>query len=189
FDKHHRRARIIVPEDQLSLAIGKKGQNVRLSSKLTGWDLDIMTVDEHRRWRELGREEIASLPGVGDSMINNMLLTGFESFRDIVELGVEELTNVKGIGEKKAEEIYNFAVEGYHSRMEAEAKAAAEARAAKESGKAAPAEVKPAQEASLEESLAAPAEEATDEGGADDLEAALAESAPADESEAKEEGE
>ncbi len=185
FDKHYKRARVIVPEDQLSLAIGKKGQNVRLSSKLSTYDLDIMTIDDHREWRERGRQEIASLPGVGDATINNLLLSGFESFRDIVELGVAELTEVKGIGEKKAEEIYNFSVEGYQRRVEEEAKAAAEARAAREAarlaGPQAQAEAggeEPSE--SLEESLTAPSDdaEAEEETDASGLEASLAEPSP-----------
>lgn len=180
FDKHHTRARVIVPDDQLSLAIGRKGQNVRLSSKLTGWDLDIMTIDEHRRWRELGREEIASLPGAGESTINNLLLAGFESFRDIVELGVEPLTEIKGIGEKKAEEIYNFAVEGYHARLEAEAKAAAEARAAKAEGRTLE-KAAESESPDLESALTTEEAPAEEEGSADDLASALGaeEEAPA----------
>ncbi len=135
FDKHRNRARVIVADDQLSLAIGRKGQNVRLSSKLTSWDLDVMTVDAHRDWRERGRAEIASLPGVGDQTINNMLIAGFESFRDIVEIGVEALTEIKGIADKKAEEIYQFALQGYQARVEEEARSAAEARAQKNAEK------------------------------------------------------
>lgn len=156
FDKHHKRARVIVPEDQLSLAIGKKGQNVRLSSKLTTWDLDIMTIDQHRDWRERGRQEIASIPGVGESTINNLLLAGFECFRDIVELGVEELIQIHGIAEKKAEEIYAFALEGYRLRMEAEALAATEARENRAAGKTA-VPIEPASEEAVlsEEALAA----------------------------------
>ncbi len=120
FDRVNQRARVIVPDDQLSLAIGRKGQNVRLSSRLTGWSLDIMTVNQHSQWREKGRQEIASLPGVGDATINNMLIAGFESFRDIMELGIEKLMTIKGIGEKKAQEIYNFAVAGYSKRIESD---------------------------------------------------------------------
>ncbi len=118
FDRANQRARVIVPDDQLSLAIGRKGQNVRLSSRLTGWNLDIMTVNQHSQFREKGRQEIASLPGVGEATINNMFIAGFESFRDIMELGIEKLMEIKGIGEKKAQEIYNFAVEGYRKRLE-----------------------------------------------------------------------
>ncbi len=138
FDRRRNRARVLVENDQLSLAIGRKGQNVRLSSKLTGWDLDIMTIDQHREWRELGHDEIASLPGVGDQTINNLLLTGFESFQDIVELGVDELMKIKGIAEKKAEEIYQFALDGYQKRIERNQKAAAEARQKRQQKKSAP---------------------------------------------------
>lgn len=174
FDKHHSRVRVIVMEDQLSLAIGKKGQNVRLSSKLTGWDLDIMTVDQHRDWREKGRVEIAALPGVGDATVNNLLLAGFESFRDIVELGVEKLSEIKGIGEKKAQDIYSFAVDGYQARIEQEAKDAVEARARKAAERAGGAKVSKAEPAeSLEDSLATHAEEKT-EAKVEDLEAELA---------------
>ena len=137
FDRRRNRARVLVENDQLSLAIGRKGQNVRLSSKLTGWDLDIMTIDQHRQWRELGHDEIARLPGVGDQIINNLLLTGFESFQDIVELGVEELMKIKGIAEKKAEEIYQFALDGYQKRIANNQKAAAEARQNKQQKKVA----------------------------------------------------
>ncbi len=132
FDRNNMRARVIVPEDQLSLAIGRKGQNVRLSSRLTGWNLDIMTINQHSAWREKGRQEIASLPGVGEATINNMLIAGFESFHDIMELGIDQLTQIKGIGEKKAQEIYNFAVEGYRKRLEGDSREIVESREARE---------------------------------------------------------
>ncbi len=128
FDRANQKARVIVPDDQLSLAIGRKGQNVRLSSRLTGWTLDIMTVNQHSQHREKGRQEIASLPGVGDATINNMLIAGFESFRDIIDLGIERLMEIKGIGEKKAQEIYNFALDGYSKRVDDDRKEIAGAR-------------------------------------------------------------
>lgn len=126
FDKRRNRARVIVNNDQLSLAIGRKGQNVRLSSKLTGWDLDIMTIDQHSEWRTRGREEIASLPGIGEETANNLIFAGFECFKDIVELGVSELVNIKGIEAQKADELYQFALDGYSKRL-AEDKARKEA--------------------------------------------------------------
>ena len=132
FDRNNQRARVIVPEDQLSLAIGRKGQNVRLSTRLTGWNLDIMTINQHSARREKGRQEIASLPGVGEATINNMFIAGFESFHDIMELGIDKLKEIKGIGEKKALEIYNFAVEGYRKRLEGESRELAEAKEARE---------------------------------------------------------
>ena len=148
FDRNNQRARVIVPEDQLSLAIGRKGQNVRLSSRLTGWNLDIMTINQHSAWREKGRQEIASLPGVGEATINNMFIAGFESFHDIMELGIDRLKEIKGIAEKKALEIYNFAVEGYRKRLDVDSREVVEAKgerdARPESSGAAPAEAEDA---------------------------------------------
>ncbi len=118
FNNEKKCATVIVPDDQLSLAIGKRGQNVRLSSKLTEWDLSIKTVEEHSRLRERGRDEIESLPGVGEAMVNNMLLAGIESFEDVLNVGTEGLVEIKGIGDKKAEEIISFAKEGIENRSD-----------------------------------------------------------------------
>ncbi|MDR3210290.1 MAG: transcription termination factor NusA [Planctomycetota bacterium] len=141
FDRNHQRARVIVPEEQLSLAIGRKGQNVRLSSRLTGWNLDIMTINQHSAWLEKGRKEIASLPGINESIVNNMQLVGFGSFHDIMELGIDRLKEIKGIGEKKAQEIYNFAVEGYRKRLETDSRELAEAKESRTSRPGGPGEL------------------------------------------------
>ncbi|MFH0910849.1 MAG: transcription termination factor NusA [Planctomycetota bacterium] len=154
FDPRTRRARVIVPEDQLSLAIGRKGQNVRLSSRLTGWDLDVMTVEEHSALRARGRVEIESLPGVGPAMVNNLLLAGFESFDDVISCGKDELMAIKGIGEKRVEEILEFAREGLQRRAEEEARIRAE-KAAEKALQAA------AEESVLDESLEGRGEEPT----------------------------
>ena len=129
FDRHHQRARVIVPADQLSLAIGRKGQNVRLSTRLTGWDLDIMTVEQHRIWRQRGRAEIAGLPGVDETTQNHLLMAGFESFRDILQLGEEKLQEIPDIDAARARILYEHAIEGHRKRIEDEAREAAEARA------------------------------------------------------------
>ncbi|GHT07686.1 transcription termination/antitermination protein NusA [Planctomycetales bacterium] len=117
FDARRNRARVIVDDEQLSLAIGRKGQNVRLSSKLTGWDLSVMTVDQHSEWRALGREEIAALPEINDEIANNLTMNGFECFQDIVESGTGELAKIAGISGKDADKIYKFAVAGYQQRL------------------------------------------------------------------------
>lgn len=169
FDRRRNRARVIVADDQLSLAIGRKGQNVRLSSKLTGWDLDIMTVDQHRGWREKGRAEIDALPGLDDITRNNLLLTGFESFQDIVELGVAELEQIRGIEPGRAEELYHFALDGYQKRIAAEQVAAAEAR--ENRGKSPRKQEEPAQTPGLEDALSAPS--AAPQAAGDSLEDAL----------------
>ncbi len=181
FDKHVRRARVIVREDQLSLAIGKKGQNVRLSSKLTGWELDIMTTAQYAIWREKGRQEIASLPHVDEVMRNNLLLAGFECFRDIVERGAAEVMRAAACGDALAQEIFSFAVEGYRKRVEDETKAAAEERARKAAeraaGESAP-KVAAAASAGIEAALLSVEKSAADEAPAQLAEALALPAAP-----------
>lgn len=118
FNQEEKKALVVVPEDQLSLAIGKKGQNVRLSSRLTEWELVVMTVEERARLRERGRREIESLPGLASTMVNNFLLAGIECFEDVINRGIEGLCEFKGIGPKKAEEMIAFAQNGIQNRSD-----------------------------------------------------------------------
>ena len=100
---------VLVPEDQLSLAIGKKGQNVRLAAKLTGWNLDIMTEDELRERRAAATEELSQIPGVDEKIADSLLEAGLTSLEVIAATGVEGLGQVEGISEQQAEEIVAFA--------------------------------------------------------------------------------
>ncbi|MEE9614515.1 MAG: transcription termination factor NusA, partial [Thermodesulfobacteriota bacterium] len=122
---------VVVPDDQLSLAIGKKGQNVRLAAKLTGWKIDIGTeaggADEKREAlspdEALRREveaagvaagekvSVGSLPGVGPKTVEALEASGFETVDSIAAASVEELSAVEGIGAKKAEKILDAAKE------------------------------------------------------------------------------
>jgi N utilization substance protein A len=101
---------VIVADDQLSLAIGKKGQNARLAAKLTGFKIDIkgegqLKKDkEERKLHELAKS-IAVLPGVGEKTALDMINEGFTSLKGIAEASVEELTSVPGIGKTKAKSI------------------------------------------------------------------------------------
>lgn len=100
---------IIVPDDQLSLGIGRKGQNVRLASQLAGWKLDI---NSESRVAEMWKNAITSLgkiDGVGDIMIDTLYKYGFRSARDVMMADLEELTEVPGIGEKLAEKMQRSA--------------------------------------------------------------------------------
>ena len=90
---------VIVDDDQLSLAIGKRGQNVRLASKLLGWNVDI------RSKAPIPKKEEASLvdlPGVGKKTAETLKEHGFDSLGKISSSNVEELSKIKGIGKKKA---------------------------------------------------------------------------------------
>ena len=96
------RATIIVREDQLSLAIGRRGQNVRLAARLTGWDIDILTPEEFAKGLEVIEETIKSLSGVEDSMLDRMGALGMISVFDVEEVGAEVLVAEVGMGEEIA---------------------------------------------------------------------------------------
>ncbi|RME29773.1 MAG: transcription termination factor NusA [Deltaproteobacteria bacterium] len=116
---------IIVPDDQLSLGIGRKGQNVRLASQLTGWRIDI---NSESRVAEMWKNAIQSLgkiEGVGDIMIDTLYKYGFRSARDVMTASIEQLLEVPGIGPKMAEKMQRSAArvvaeEEEQMRLEAE---------------------------------------------------------------------
>jgi N utilization substance protein A len=93
------RATVVVDEDQLSLAIGKHGQNVRLAARLTGWDIDILTPDEYN----LGIEKLSScvktVEGADDTVVDKLIALGIISLGDLDDVGVEPLVNELKINE------------------------------------------------------------------------------------------
>src|SRR6266571_1704109 len=107
---------VIVPDSQLSLAIGKRGQNARLAAKLTGLRVDIKSEgeveDERRREEEErieGREVLAQFPGVGPQLLDRLVETGLFSPARIVQAGVERLLGLPNVGEKKAASLVEAA--------------------------------------------------------------------------------
>ena len=96
---------LVVRDDQLSLAIGKNGLNVKLAGELTGVEIDIISDTELQENEQMVKEQLMRLSGVGEQLADTLMENGFFSFEDIVELGVEALEKVEGIGEKKAEKI------------------------------------------------------------------------------------
>jgi N utilization substance protein A len=106
-DKEHLRAEVIVDDDQLSLCIGKHGQNVRLASRLVGWELDIRTKAPAAA-AEAEKEEAPSLEqisGVGEKTLAHLKEAGFNTIGDISKAKIEDLVNIKGIGKKKAQKL------------------------------------------------------------------------------------
>ncbi len=99
---------VIVEDDQLSLSIGKKGQNVRLAAKLTGWDIDIKSKSEITKEAELDIEE---LPGAGPKLKAALREAAFTTVSSIATSSPELLMKVKGIGEKTAEKLLKNAKE------------------------------------------------------------------------------
>ncbi len=100
---------VIVPDDFLSIAIGKKGQNVRLASKLTGWHLDVKSETRYSQAMQTGYDSLVALPGVGVSLADALYESGFYSAEEIASAGLEDLMQIRGIGEEKAVKLMEAA--------------------------------------------------------------------------------
>ncbi len=113
-DEEAERIEVVVPDDQLSLAIGRRGQNVRLASQLTGWDIDILTEAEEseRRQKEfLERTQIFMDALDVDEVVGQLLASeGFRSVEELTYVDVAELASIEGFDEETAAEIQNRAI-------------------------------------------------------------------------------
>ena len=126
-------------DDKLSLAIGRRGQNVRLAARITGWDVDVFAPRQfEERWSR-GKAELMTLPGVGEEGIRAFVEMGLAGYADIVDGGSEKLMQVEGMDEAKAKVLYEFSILKERERIEQE-KIESAARAA-EAAAAAAAEV------------------------------------------------
>src|ERR1022692_4431890 len=147
-DPETRHLEIIVEDTQLSLAIGKKGQNVRLASKLIGWNVDIKSEEEKRREIEAQMvaltapgTSLSELAGVGPKTVEKLEAHGVTSIEKLADMTPEQLVAIPGIGEKMVEKIHQ-SVTAYFEALDARlaAEAAAEAAAAAEVAAHPPAE-------------------------------------------------
>ena len=103
--------RLLCPEDQLSLAIGKHGQNVRLAARLTGWDIDILTPDEYNQGIERLTNCFKSVEGAGDTIVDKLIALGVISVLDLEEVGAEPLVKELGIDAELAQKLVTAASE------------------------------------------------------------------------------
>ena len=112
-DEEQNRIEVVVPDDQLSLAIGRRGQNVRLASMLTGWNIDILTEAEEseRRQAEFGARSKMFIDALDvDDVIAHLLVTeGFSSVEEVAFVPIEDLTGIEGFDENTATELQNRA--------------------------------------------------------------------------------
>jgi len=185
-DEEQKIMEVVVEDKQLSLAIGKKGQNVRLAAKLVGWRIDIKSEEEKRQEVEaemvrMARvvEELKSLEehGVSEKFSQKLIDAGVQGLAHILQMTDEEMETIEGVGPKTAEKIRQAAVEAKLvwdkrdaeelARLEAERLAAEEAQRAYEAAQA-EAEAAAAAEPAGEETPAAAAVAEGQEGGADD---------------------
>ncbi|MCF3936297.1 transcription termination factor NusA [Acuticoccus sp. M5D2P5] len=108
-DEDSERIEVVVPDEQLSLAIGRRGQNVRLASQLTGWDIDIMTEAEEseRRQREFQERTQLFVDGLNvDEVVGQLLASeGFTSMEEVAYVEIDEIASIEGFDEETAEEI------------------------------------------------------------------------------------
>jgi len=102
---------VVVADDQLSLAIGKKGQNVRLASKLTGWKIDIKSESRMEKISSEILEKFKELPYVGDVASRILYNEGFRSVKEVSEVDPEELAKVLELEKEKASEIVEGAIQ------------------------------------------------------------------------------
>jgi N utilization substance protein A len=105
------RATVVVADDQLSLAIGKRGQNVRLAARLTGWDIDILTPTEYNKGLDDMMKAMKEVEGVEDVVLDQLLAMGIISLMDLKEVGAEPLVNELGLDETVAGRIVTQAEE------------------------------------------------------------------------------
>jgi len=137
-DPEEKRLEVIVEDTQLSLAIGKKGQNVRLASKLIGWNIDIKSEEEKRREIEAQMAALtapgtplADLKGVGPKTVEKLEAAGITSIEKLADMTPEQLVEIPGIGEKMVEKIHQ-AVAAYFEALESQPAEAIEGEAAAE---------------------------------------------------------
>src|SRR3989475_1283104 len=121
-----RQLEVIVDDTQLSLAIGKKGQNVRLAAKLLGWKIDIKSEEEKRQEVELQMSALVgsastpleNVPGLGEGLIEKLSAAGVTTVESLADMTPEQLEAIEGIGPKTVEKI-SLAVNNYFSSLDA----------------------------------------------------------------------
>ncbi len=122
-DEDAERIEVVVPDEQLSLAIGRRGQNVRLASQLTGWDIDILTEEEEsqRRQKEFTERTDLFMDALNvDEMVGQVLASeGFSQVEEVAFVELDEIASIEGFDEDTAQELQTRARE-YLERIEAE---------------------------------------------------------------------
>src|SRR5690349_22766287 len=159
-DKH---LEVVVDDSQLSLAIGKKGQNVRLAAKLLGWKIDIKSEEEKRQEVEQQMSQLVpaastpleSVTGLGEGLIEKLIAAGITTVESLADMTPEQLEAIEGIGPKTVEKI-SLAVNNYFSGLEGGEIAPAEGEAPEElsEGQETPPEI-PSEESEASQELSA----------------------------------
>ena len=99
------RMELVVPDEKLSLAIGRKGQNVRLAWHLTGWKLDIISESKFKQMEEEAIAQLARIDGVSEQVARNMYRMGFRALEEVAEATEQEIGGIQGVGAENAAKI------------------------------------------------------------------------------------
>ncbi len=159
---------VIVPDDQLSLAIGRKGQNVRLAVQLTGWRIDIKSETKIREMAEWFSRAVEAVEGLGDGEADALVGEGITSLEDLAATSAEVISTVTGTDEAGAAAIKERAAELAAEKVQADERAAAEAEALAQAEAEAAAAAAVAEREARAAAEAAAAEEAEGESGEPD---------------------
>jgi transcription termination/antitermination protein NusA len=124
-DEENQTMEVIVPDDRLSLAIGKKGQNVRLASRLTGWRIDVTSETKIQERNEIARRSLKEIPGIGEMMVEILFMEGYRSAEEVANASEEDLAHTQGISEEKARVL----IQGARDMLEAKARVVDEVEA------------------------------------------------------------
>ncbi len=104
-DEHAHSMELIVPDDQLSKAIGRRGQNVRLAAQLTGWRIDIYSESRHADMADQARRELGLVENLDEDMIEHLIRHGFRSVREVADAEAYDLAGILGIDEAFAQAV------------------------------------------------------------------------------------
>jgi N utilization substance protein A len=155
-DEEGKSMEVIVPDDQLSLAIGRKGHNVRLASKISGWQLDVRSESEAEDEARRARASLTGVPEIGDLTAELLYQSGFKSAEEVAQADIQSVADIDGIGTERAPAV----VESARQHVEV-LRQEAERAAAQEAERAAAQEVERAAAQEVERAAAQEAENAT----------------------------
>ena len=109
-DEEDRSMEVVVADDQLSLAIGRKGQNVKLASKLTGWRIDVRSESVAEEESKRARKALESIPGIGFGESELLYQEGYRSVREVAAASAEDIAAIDGLDAEKAASILAGAI-------------------------------------------------------------------------------
>jgi N utilization substance protein A len=176
-DPSERQLEVVVDDSQLSLAIGKKGQNVRLAAKLLGWKIDIKSEEEKRQEVEQQMSALVTqtstplenVPGLGEGVVEKLTAAGVTTVEALADMTPEQLEAIEGIGPKTVEKI-SIAVNNYFSSLEGgETVAAAESESTEEGAASGEPAAEEAAEGSEQTAALAPEAESAEPSGEEDV--------------------